>query len=234
MIGYIQAALEARVPISVEIGSAEYCALFSLPVRRFALTSERFQLYSDKFSTSVLPPMKMSVDEILDSPREIKFSENIEELNETYAIGKARDFRFPPVVDVDIVCYRSGRDLFFRGSFHGRFEGSCSRCLKDFFMPFHREFEFVLSPDSVGPAGSTEEVRREELGLSYYSGDEINLAPLISEQVMLSLPTRALCAENCRGLCGGCGVDLNYEQCQCSRPAEDPRMAFFRNFRIDR
>lgn len=178
--------------------------------------------------------MKMTVDEILESPREIRFSESIEELNETYTQGKARDFRFPPVVDVDIVCYRSGRDLFFRGSFHGRFEGSCSRCLKDFFMPFHREFEFVLSPDSVGPAGSTEEVRREELGLSYYSGDEINLAPLISEQVMLSLPTRALCAENCRGLCGGCGVDLNYEQCQCSRPAEDPRMAFFRNFRIDR
>jgi uncharacterized protein len=92
----------------------------------------------------------------------------------------------------------------------------------------------VLSPVPLGSAGSTEELRREELGWSYYSGDEINFAPLIREQVMLALPTRPLCAEDCRGLCGGCGADLNCEVCQCSRTADDPRMAFFRTLRIDR
>jgi len=207
---------------------------FASRPRRLSLTSERFQLYSDKFSTPAIPPMKISVEEIFESPREIKFSENVGELDQTDAQGKTRDFRFPPLVDVVVVCYRSGRDLFFRGSFHGQFEGSCSRCLKDFVMPYGREFEFVLSPDPLEPSSSTEEVRREELGLSYYSGDEINLAPLINEQVLLSLPTRALCAENCQGLCGGgCGVDLNFENCRCARASEDPRMAFFRTFRID-
>jgi uncharacterized protein len=106
--------------------------------------------------------------------------------------------------------------------------------LKDFSLPVEHEFDFVLIPAPSGSAGSTEELRREELGLSYYSGDEINLAPLIREQVMLALPTRALCAEDCRGLCGGCGVDLNHEDCRCSRATEDPRMAFFRTLRIDR
>jgi len=178
--------------------------------------------------------MKILVEDIPESPREIKFSESIEELNETFAKGKAGDFRFPPLVDVDVVCYRSGRELFFCGSFSGAIGSICSRCLKDFSMPVEHEFDFVLSPVPFGSAGSTEELRREELGLSYYSGDEIHLAPLIREQVMLALPTRPLCAEDCRGLCGGCGADLNYEVCQCSRTADDPRMAFFRTLRIDR
>jgi uncharacterized protein len=72
------------------------------------------------------------------------------------------------------------------------------------------------------------------LGLSYYSGDEINLEPLVREQVLLALPTRPLCAEDCRGLCGGCGMDLNTESCRCSGDTKDPRMAIFRTLRIDR
>ena len=101
-------------------------------------------------------------------------------------------------------------------------------------MPVEHEFDFVLIPAPFGSTASTEELRREELGLSYYSGDAINLAPLIREQVMLALPTRPLCADDCRGLCGGCGVDLNSQDCQCSRSAEDSRMAFFRTLRVDR
>jgi uncharacterized protein len=178
--------------------------------------------------------MKILVDDIPESPREIKFSESIEELNETFEKGRTGDFRFPPLVDVDLICYRSGRELFFRGSFRGQIDSTCSRCLKEFSMPVEHQFDFVLSPVPLGAAGATEELRREELGLSYYSGDEINLAPLIREQVMLALPTRPLCAETCRGLCGGCGADLNYEGCRCSHSADDPRMAFFRTLRIGR
>jgi uncharacterized protein len=178
--------------------------------------------------------MKILIEDICESPREIKFSESVEELNETFAKGKAGDFRFPPLVDVNIVCYRSGRELFFRGSLRAEIGSICSRCLKDFSTTVDHKFDFVLCPAPGGSVGATEELRREELGLSYYSDDEINLAPLIREQVMLALPTRPLCAESCRGLCGGCGADLNYEVCRCSRTADDPRMAFFRTLRIDR
>jgi uncharacterized protein len=178
--------------------------------------------------------MKILVDDIPESPRELEFSENIEELNETFAQGKSGDFRFPPLADVDLVCYRSGRELFFHGSFRAQIDSVCSRCLKEFSMPVEQEFDFVLSPAPLRSAGATEELRPEELGLSYYSGDEINLGPLIREQVMLALPTRPLCAEVCRGLCGGCGADLNFEECRCAQPADDPRTAFSRKLKIDR
>ena len=56
--------------------------------------------------------MKISVDEIPQSPKEISFSESIEELNEIYRRSNSRDFSFPPRLDVDLTYYRSGREIF--------------------------------------------------------------------------------------------------------------------------
>jgi hypothetical protein len=61
--------------------------------------------------------MKIPVDEIPQSPKEIAFSENIEELNEIYRRSKNPDFGFPPCLGVKLAYYRSGADIFFDGSF---------------------------------------------------------------------------------------------------------------------
>lgn len=179
-------------------------------------------------------PMKIPVDDIPQSPREINFSERIEELNEIYAKGSARDFRFPQSLHVVLEYYRSGKELFFHGRFEGSIAASCSRCLKDFSFNMDRPFEFVLIPDPATSARGAEELTRGDLGLSFYSTEEIDLSPLIMEQVMLALPTRPLCTEDCRGLCGSCGADLNHEACGCSATMGDPRMALFRTLKVDR
>jgi uncharacterized protein len=178
--------------------------------------------------------MKIPVDEVPQSPKAVQFSESIEELNETYRKSKNRDFGFPARLDIDLTYYRSGRDIFFSGRFHGRFTGCCGRCLEGYNFPLDKEFEFVLTPDSSKSDRRAEELRREDLGLSYYSTDEIDLAPLIAEQVLLALPTRPLCSDNCRGLCMSCGVNLNRETCSCSTTTGDPRMAIFRSLKVGR
>ena len=178
--------------------------------------------------------MKILVDDIPQSPKEIRFSERIEELNETFAKGNIRDFRFPPLLDVNLMYYCSGQEVFFHGSFAGTFEGCCSRCLESYAFALNNKFDFVLRPDPVTSDRKIEKLSREDLGLSYYSNEEINLTPLIREQVMLALPTRPLCDENCRGLCGGCGANLNREACACCASADDPRMALFRKLKVGR
>jgi uncharacterized protein len=178
--------------------------------------------------------MKISVDEVPQSPKEVQFSENIEELQETYRQSINRDFGFPPRLDVDLVYYRSGEDIFFTGNFHGPVTGNCGRCLDPYNFTLAKEFEFVLTPDSSKSDRRAEELRREDLGLSYYSSDEIDLAPLIREQVILALPTRPLCSENCRGLCVSCGTNRNRETCSCAATTSDPRMAIFRNLKVSR
>ena len=56
--------------------------------------------------------MKISVDEIPLTPKEIDFSESVEELNHIYSRESNRDFGFPSALDVHLVYYRSGGELF--------------------------------------------------------------------------------------------------------------------------
>jgi uncharacterized protein len=178
--------------------------------------------------------MKIRVDDIYPEPKELRFSESIETLNEVYAKSAVREYRFPPALAVDLTYYRAGRQLFFHGRLRGTLQAACGRCLQSFPVELNKEFEFILTPRPVNPGRGAEELNRDDLGLSYYSTEEIDLSPLISEQVILALPTRPLCAEDCRGICGGCGANLNAETCACSSSAGDPRMAIFRTLKVGR
>jgi len=178
--------------------------------------------------------MKISVDEIPQSPKEIDFSESVEELNQLFSRERSRDFGFPPTIDVHLVYYRSGPEVFFSGSFRGNCTGLCGRCLEEFGFTLDHEFGLILTPGPKKSAHRVLELHRDDLGLSYYSSDEIELAPLIAEQVLLALPTRPLCSENCRGLCGGCGVNLNRDACICANSGSDPRTALFRTLKVGR
>ena len=176
--------------------------------------------------------MKIAVDQVTESPKDIRFLENLEELNRLYAEEGMRDFRFPPFLEVNLVYYRSGREIFFSGWFGAALDGSCARCLEYYSFLVERNFDFVLTPDPL--PGKARELNRDEMGLSFYTSKEIDLSPLIREQLLLALPTRPLCDEGCRGLCAGCGVNLNDGPCLCASPADDPRMAFFRALRLGR
>ena len=95
--------------------------------------------------------MKIPVDDITESAKEISFAERIDGLNDLYKNGQFRDFGFPPFLEVDLVYYRSGQEIFFKGSFGGTLEGNCSRCLKNYSFPLSKAFDFVLSPDPSKP-----------------------------------------------------------------------------------
>lgn len=176
------------------------------------------------------PVVKLSVGTIAEAPKELAFAEEVSDLNLLYNQEGPGDFRFPPSFEVSVVYYRSGQDLFFHGRLGGRIEGRCSRCLERFHFPLEKDFDFVLTPE---PASATNgELSRDELGLSFYAAEEINLSPFIREQVLLALPMRPLCEDSCRGLCARCGINLNEESCLCAASEGDPRMAFFRTLKI--
>lgn len=193
----------------------------------------RISLYS-LYETATSAPMKIPVDDIPLSPKEISFTERTEGLNEFYTKESAADFHFPSELAVTLSYYRSGEELFFHGEVAGRIAGRCGRCLEEYEFELQRPFALVLVPAPDKTGRGAEELRGEELGLSYYSTEEINLAPLIVEQVVLAMPTRPLCKDSCRGLCDRCGVNLNSEECHCSDATGDPRMAIFRTLKVGR
>lgn len=90
----------------------------------------------------------------------------------------------------------------------------CDRCLQ----PFTREKTVALD------ALLAKEVENEDSDIILLDGDEVDLDELVREAFILDMDTKHLCSENCKGLCPGCGVDLNHEECRC-KPEVDPRLA---------
>ncbi len=48
---------------------------------------------------------------------------------------------------------------------------------------------------------------------------------------MLALPLKAICRDDCKGLCPHCGTNLNAEKCACAEPLEDPRWSALKDIR---
>lgn len=106
----------------------------------------------------------------------------------------------------------------------------CARCLEPFSFPlglrYEEEYREGRAP-AQGAAGAPVEADLDEgtATVSYYSGDAIDFGPDVREHVILALPMKAVCREDCRGLCPRCGANLNRGPCKCPPAAGDPRLA---------
>ena len=69
----------------------------------------------------------------------------------------------------------------------------CSRCLEPFAIPVDVGFDALFLPSSADEAEAEREVATEDLGVSYYQDDTIDLGGLAREQFYLVLPMKPLC-----------------------------------------
>lgn len=172
--------------------------------------------------------MKIRVDDIREQEKSREFREPVGELNELLTARGSADFQLEQDADVAVDYYRAGLDLFFRGRFGAPVRGTCARCLETYPFRLDREFSLVLKPAS-GPNEATGE--RADPWLGFYRGDEVDLSPFVREELLLSLPTRALCDEACAGLCAHCGANRNTGKCGCVEEWTDPRLAKLRDWK---
>ncbi len=93
----------------------------------------------------------------------------------------------------------------------------CDRCLE----PFVRDEELHFAHILVQKLDSGEE--DEDYVLC--EGGELDLDELVRTDVLLELPSKVLCSENCKGLCPQCGQNLNFGSCKCEKKEIDPRLA---------
>jgi uncharacterized protein len=110
---------------------------------------------------------------------------------------------------------KHGRDILVRGHLEGRLTLSCGRCLEPFDPVLKADFDLLLVPAPAGAAPEEEELSAAELDLDFYAGETVDLEAIIREQIILMVPLKPLCQENCRGLCPICGANLTRETCSC-------------------
>jgi uncharacterized protein len=85
--------------------------------------------------------------------------------------------------------------------------------------------------DEQAERGGTFDLERADEEL--FDGKTIDLDPLVREQVLLALPMHAVCRDDCKGLCGQCGKNLNEGQCGCVGTQVDPRLAVLKNIKLN-
>ena len=122
-------------------------------------------------------------------------------------------------------------DIRIAGDFSARIDLACARCLEPISKDVAKNFDLLYRPQGSDAGREELSVTAAEAEVGYYQGEGLLLEDVLREQILLALPLKAICREDCRGLCPHCGRNWNLEQCQCAEPQEDPRWQALKNIR---
>src|SRR6185436_14033052 len=99
---------------------------------------------------------------------------------------------------------------------------SCQRCLEPLVETVEQPMQLLLVPGAPAAGDGEHALAEEELGVvEVAEDDEVDLRPLLVEQIQLNVPMKPLCRAGCQGLCPTCGANLNAGACGCETDAID-------------
>ena len=115
------------------------------------------------------------------------------------------DYRYVRPVKLWTDYSNTGRQIVFTGGFETSLGAQCSRCLAEVIHPVELAFEEAFS--------------KTDPECYQFAGDTVSLDKVVEDTILLNLPGRFLCREDCKGLCPDCGADLNKHSCGCGGAA---------------
>lgn len=100
--------------------------------------------------------------------------------------------------------YRAGETICIRIKGDFSIITVCSRCVADIEVTVSADESFYVFPKS------------DATDIDYfYSGESIELEDFIRELIVMNIPEKILCGEDCKGICSRCGTNLNDKKCDC-------------------
>lgn len=108
---------------------------------------------------------------------------------------------------------------------------TCSRCLEPLVLPVESDVRLRLVTTAPAAAEGEIELTEDDLETVYVEGEEMDTLQLVREQLLLNIPMRSLCSDDCQGLCPTCGANRNCESCGCDQVEVDPRWEALKNLR---
>jgi len=119
----------------------------------------------------------------------------------------------------------AGNEVFVNGHVETRAKVECDRCLQPVEIPVNADFALEYIPGSEYESTNVVELTEDQLSVAVFDGEAIDVNEIVKEQIVLAVPTRVLCRENCKGICPECGTDRNTGDCSCTTNDIDPRWA---------
>ncbi|NLP14729.1 MAG: DUF177 domain-containing protein [Clostridium sp.] len=132
----------------------------------------------------------------------------------------AGDFIFDRPISFKGRMVNAGGVIKLDGRLTVEYSTNCSRCLKD----IESMVNIDIQEDFVGENSDKTDEQYT------YQGKYVDLEKVIKDNIILNLPVRQICDDECRGFCPKCGVDLNSSKCECHSDETDPRLEALKDF----
>ena len=110
----------------------------------------------------------------------------------------SQEIKADGMIKYDLYATMAGKDLIVTGSAQVRLHSLCAVCLDD--------AEYLLAKKDIC-------IHVENIPMDGF----YDLTDEVRENLLLSMPMRIKCKEDCKGLCSGCGANLNTEKCSCKK-----------------
>ena len=154
--------------------------------------------------------MIIKISNLSDGVHNYNFNDSIKEL------GLSEPFYDNFTVDVELNKFQNQIILDSEISLKAKFE--CDRCSNEYSTNLKTKYRMVYlfgqEPDD-----------NDSIDISYLplEADKIDITKDVRDYVLLAIPMKKLCKEDCKGLCANCGKNLNEGDCNCSKDVIDPR-----------
>lgn len=136
-------------------------------------------------------------------------------INESELFVSNNEIQCKKPVELDGILSFTGNILNLDCAVNAELTLQCSRCVEKFSYPLDFEIHEKFSND---PGDEDEDI-------IFLDSDNIEITEVIENNIIVALPVKVLCSEDCRGLCQHCGINLNVDKCNCDDKDIDPRLA---------
>jgi uncharacterized protein len=129
-----------------------------------------------------------------------------------------RDTIYPNDVNIEVDLNKFEKNISCHISISTIAHFECDRCLSEFDQDIIESQEILFH---LGPQG----METDEENVIHISPEvkDIDITPYIEETLIVSIPMKQTCKQDCKGFCSGCGADLNIETCSCTEQSVDSR-----------
>lgn len=141
--------------------------------------------------------------QLVGEKRKIQYQIELEQLSDYKGIA----FSTPITVDGEFMNRAGIVSLNYISDFS--LTPNCDRCLCEFTRDYHYSFEHII----------VKSLNTENDDYIVSDGDNLDVDELVISDLLLQLPSKMLCKEECKGLCSSCGADLNVSECGCNNKA---------------
>ena len=114
-------------------------------------------------------------------------------------------------------------EIHVSGHVTANLETECAKCLEKAVIAVDSDFDLRYMPEGIVSEGGEVQIGDIETEVGFYTGHGLELRDVIEEYLLLAVPMRPVCSEDCHGLCPVCGTNRNEQECKCLTLVVDDR-----------